>query len=200
MRKREIDIFGILLGVVIGCILGFFLSTRISLDGTIVDDGSEVSAQVGNIYLLQIKKVTTPADALNSLEEIKGKGLSAISVFDNGNYYIYGGISRTSDGLDVMKEDFVDEGYNPIVKKEYILDKPNAVIDKEDEYGFWVECINNLINSLEGEAVVISDIYTTDPINLEELTNMLALETIKNEKLLNEIRLNTYKLIVENLG
>ena len=58
MRKRDIDIFGMLLGLIIGCILGFFLSSRISFNNK--PGTEEVMSEKGSVYLLQITKTNDP--------------------------------------------------------------------------------------------------------------------------------------------
>lgn len=198
MKKREFDIFGILLGVVIGCILGFFLSTRINIEAP--DNLDETGGQVGNIYLLQIDKVSTPEDAKTIMDKINAKNLYSVAVFDNDYYFIYGGIASVSTELDTLKLKFEDNGFTTLVKKEYILDKPNAVLEDAEVNEFWNECIDNLLKNLNNEEIVISDKFKNNPINIEVFSFLLALNTIKNPVLLNEIRLNTYEVIVETLG
>jgi len=199
IKKREIDIFGILLGVVIGCILGFFLSSRIDINQPIDDDG-QVVAQVGNVYLLQIDKFNNPEDAQTKLANIQAKGLYAVVVFSNEYYYIYGGISDSEGGLDLLATNFEDKGYTTLIKKEYIIDRPNSVIEDDEMYVFWIECIDNLISNLEGDEIIISNIYLSDPVHVDMITSLLALQNIENEVLLNRFRLNAYKSIVETLG
>lgn len=198
MKKREFDIFGILLGVVIGCILGFFLSTRINIEAP--DNIDETGGQVGNIYLLQIDKVDNPDDAKRIMDKISVKKLYSVAVFDNDYYYIYGGIAITNTDLDDLKLKFEDNGFTPLVKKEYILDKPNSVLENVEANEFWNECVENLIKNLNNQEIIISDKFKDNPINIEVFSFLLALNTIKNPDLLNEIRLNTYEVIIETLG
>lgn len=199
MKRREIDIFGVLVGIVIGCILGFFLSTRINIEMPI-DNEDEVLALVGNVYLLQIEKTTNPGNAQNILVDINSKGLYAVAVLYGNNYYIYGGIANTESELESLKLEFSSKGYNPIIKREYILDKPNIVIDEENKYKFYSECTDNLIRSLKGEKLEISAETKANPANLELFSAMLTIDSIQNEKLLSEIRLSIYKMITEDLN
>ena len=64
---------------------------------------------------------------------------------------IFMGIANTESELESLKLEFSSKGYNPIIKREYILDKPNIVIDEENKYKFYSECTDNLIRSLKGE-------------------------------------------------
>ena len=59
MRKREIDIFGMLLGLIIGCILGFFLSSRINLHDKPEDQPT--ITEKGYVHLPQVAKVEEPS-------------------------------------------------------------------------------------------------------------------------------------------
>lgn len=198
MKRREIDIFGVLVGIVIGCILGFFLSTRINLEMPNMND-DEVIAQVGNVYLLQLEKTTSPIIAEDVIKNVKNKGLYAVAVLDGNNYYIYGGIADSEDELSELKTKFTNNGFTTHIKKEYILDKPNSVIENQAEFDFYTECVNNLIRSLKNEKLEISAETKADPANLELFSAIVTMDTVQNERLLNELRLSIYEMIVEGL-
>jgi len=197
MKRREIDIFGVLVGLVVGCILGFFLSTRININ--MPNDDDEVLAQVGNIYLLQIDKTSSPEIAQNTIKALKNKGLYTVAVLDGNNYYIYGGLAGTENELVNLQNSYSTIGYSSIIKKEYILDKPNVVIEDTATFNFYTECIANLLNSLNGDAIEISDATKANPSNLELFSAILAISTIQNEDLLKEVRLSIYEMIIESL-
>lgn len=199
MKRREFDIFGLLVGLVIGCILGFFLSTRIDLNLPDDENDKDVIAQVGNIYLLQIEKTSSPEVAENTLRSIKNKNLFAVAVSSGNNYYIYGGIANSENELIDLKDNFIAKGYSAIIKKEYILDKPNSVIHDTEAFNFYTECIGNLIKSLKGEALDISESTKTNPKNLELFSAIVTMDTIQNENLLKEVRLSIYEMICEGL-
>lgn len=199
MKKREFDIFGLLVGLVIGCILGFFLSTKINLDIPKDKEDEDVLAQAGNVYLLQIEKTTSPSVAESTLINLKNKNLFAVAVTSGINYYIYGGIADSEEDLQELKNKFSSYGYNVFIKKEYILDKPNSVIDNTEAFNFYTECVSNLINSLKGSPLEISDTTKANPINLELFSAILTMNTIQNENLLSEVRLSIYEMITEAL-
>ena len=201
IKKREIDIFGVLLGIVIGCIIGFFLSTRININPTGNNNGDDTTGVVyGNVYLLQIGKVDKAEDAYNLIEAIKAKNLHSVYVNVGDYYYIYGGIADSEAALETKKSNFEYKGFSPIIKKEYILDKPNTVIDNNKNYEFWKECVTNLLNNLEGKAFVITDKFHSDPICLEAYTLIVALKSVQNDVIRDEIRLNIYQEIINNLN
>lgn len=199
MKKREIDIFGVLVGLVVGCILGFFLSTRIDL-GMPDNNDEEVLGQVGHIYLIQLEKTTSPIVAEDSLKTIKAKDLFAVAVTEGNNYYIYGGIANNESELSTQVEAFSSNGFSPIIKKVYIKDLPNAVIEDTVLFDFYTECVDNLIKSLNNEALVIGDRTKSNPVDIELFSHILALDSIQNDKLLNELRLVVYELIAERLA
>ncbi|MDD4000634.1 MAG: SPOR domain-containing protein, partial [Bacilli bacterium] len=198
MKKREIDIFGILLGVVIGCILGFFLSSRINL----VDKSGEepVIAEKGNVHLLQIAKLDNPAEALTVMTDLNAKGFKAVTI-NKGNdiYYIFAGIALSADELSTLNSEFLEAGYQPRIVKEYLLDKPNAVIENEEDYEFWTECINNLLNSLEEKSVEVSEKYLLNRKHPELLFIISSLNEDYDDKMMSGLQLDAYKLIIETL-
>lgn len=199
MKRREIDIFGILVGLVIGCVIGFFLSKKINLE--IPNLGNDpVVAQVGNVYLLQVEKTSSPLAAEDLIKSLKNKSLYAVAVLDGNNYYIYGGIANSEAELLNLKEKFLEKGYSAIIKKEYILDKPNFVIDDQTKYDFYTECVANLLKSLKGEKLEISSNTRSNPANLELFSSILTMNTIENETLLKEVRLSIYEMIIESLN
>lgn len=198
MKKREIDIFGVLVGLVIGCILGFFLSTRINIELPHQND-DQVMGQVGNVYLLQIDKTSNPAIAENVILDLKSKGIYSVAVLDGNNYYIYAGIASSESDLSTLANTITEKGYSPLIKREYILDKPNVVIDEENKYKFYSECVDNLLKSLKSEKLEISAETKANPQNLELFSAILTIDSISNEKLIKEIRLSIYKMITEDL-
>ena len=158
MRKREIDIFGMLLGLIIGCILGFFLSSRINLYDKPEDQPT--ITEKGYVYLLQVAKLEDPSEAKTILEDLNKKGLKAVAVKKGSNsHYIYGGIALEEEKLAALEAKYLDHGISTIIVKEYLLDKLNSVIENEEECEFWTECINNLLNSLEDKEVEVSPKY-----------------------------------------
>ncbi|HOA78560.1 MAG: hypothetical protein WBL47_00325 [Bacilli bacterium] len=199
-KKREIDIFGVLLGMVIGCIIGFFLSTRIKINPPSNEDDEKTGAIYGNVYLLQIGKADTAEDANAIIENVKARDLYSVYVYTGGFYYVYGAIGESEDDLAAKKSDFEYKGFSPIVKKEYILDMPNAVLDNTPEYEFWLECVTNLLEDLKGKQFAVSEKFHSNPASLEAYTLTVALSGVKNETLRAEIRLNIYQEIVKNLG
>ncbi|HHX80012.1 MAG TPA: hypothetical protein GX692_02995 [Acholeplasmataceae bacterium] len=200
MKKREIDIFGMLLGLVIGCILGFFLSSRINLNEKPED--KPAITEKGYVHLLQVAKVEEPSEAFKILEDLNKKGLKAVAVKKgNNSHYIYGGIALEEENLASLAARYLDHGIHTIVVKEYLLDKLNSVIENDEECEFWSECINNLLNSLEDKEVEVSPKYALNRKYPEVLVVISFLkEDYDSESTLLLLQLDAYRLIVETLA
>lgn len=199
MKKRDIDIFGMLLGLIIGCILGFFLSSRIGLNNK--PGEQQVISEKGYVYLLQIAKLDNPTDTLNLLTELKQNGFDVVDVRKGvDSYYIYGGIALEEAKLASLEAKYLDKGYPTKIVKENLLDKLNAEIDNQEEIDFWTECVNNLLNSLDRKKIEVSPKYVMESKYPQLLLIISYLkEDYDSEETLLSLQLIAYKLIVENL-
>ena len=148
---------------------------------------------------MQIDKTTSAEVAKNTVIDIKGKNLFAVAVTEGNNYYVYGGIADSEAGLDELKNKFLEKGYTTFIKKEYLLDKPNFFVGDQEKFDFYTECVNNLIHSLKGEELEISEQTKANPINLELFSAILTINTVQNNTLLCEVRLSIYEMIIESL-
>jgi|LFRM01.2.fsa_nt_gb hypothetical protein len=197
MRKRDIDIFGMLLGLIIGCILGFFLSSRISFNNK--PGTEEVMSEKGSVYLLQITKTNDPTKVKNLLEELKLDGLEAVDVRKgNDSYYIYGGMALEEAKLANLEADYLEKGYPTRIVKENLLDKLRAEMENQEEMDFLTECVENLLNSLAGKRVEISPKYMDELKHPWILASLLYLNENSEENLM-KLQLLAYKHIMEAL-
>src|SRR5690606_20100769 len=105
--------------------------------------------------------------AENVILDLKSKGIYSVAVLDGNNYYIYAGIASSESDLSTLANTITEKGYSPLIKREYILDKPNVVIDEENKYKFYSECVDNLLKSLKSEKLEISAETKANPQNLE---------------------------------
>jgi hypothetical protein len=201
MKKREFDIFGLLLGIVIGCILGFFLSTRIDLE-RLPAEGQPVGVEKGNIHLLLVNKLNNAEETRNLLSELQAKGYYAVDVYSGGYYYIFGGIALKREDLSSLATKYNDDGYtDTVIIKEYILDLPNAVVHNQEAFDFWSYSIEILLKSLNNEDFVVDQKYVTGkPLHTEMSYHLLIMMNYQDVQTLNQARLNSYEIIVENLG
>ena len=132
MKRKEIDVFGILMGIVIGFLFGYFLNMRINKGKT--DEVGTDKPSFGNIYLLQILKSNNITDIHNTLN---GAEFSYEIIQTGDTYYVYGSISNEEAVINTRKEDYIDYGFNPTIKNEYILDWPNYYLDDQEKYNFY---------------------------------------------------------------
>jgi hypothetical protein len=159
-----------------------------------------VQGEVGNVFLLQIDKTSDADVAYEIMEDISKDDLYAVTVFSNNNYYIFGGIATSEAALADKKAAFEDKSYTTVFVKQYLLDKPNSVIDESLKFEFWSECVDNLFRSLNDDPIVISEKFNADPVNVDIYVNFLTLKSVTNEKLKQKYLLNSYEIICEILG
>lgn len=197
LKKNNIDIIIILMSLVIGVFLGYMIGKKISSgdENIPVVKGSELEY----VYILQIAKFDNPSGAKNYQNVLSEKNLDSIVVYDKIYYYIYGGIASSEEKLSDLKNKFSILGYNPIIKKELLIEKTNSCLDNEKLYSFYSECINNLYKSLLDEDFEISEKYNVDPVNIELFTQMTIIKSMKNESLRRKAQMQAYKIIIESL-
>ena len=202
INKRDFDYVGILIGVIIGLILGYIVGSELNLGTSKEEDDINVSLtdEFNYIYTLQIGKFGDAQEAIKFYDAAVNKGIECVYVSDNNNYYIYASLSTSLEEINSKKEAFSLIGYEGIVKKEFLYNRANNVIEEEEEYLFYTEMIDNLINSLNGETIVIQDEFLISPIDLELVTWVNMLSSIQNSEYKNKIQLQTFKMIVEKLG
>lgn len=203
-KKRDIDLFGILLGVIIGCLIGFFLSGRLNLNSTKDVFGENVSEEKGMVYLLQVGRYTDPASAKTTLDKLKAKNLPAVKVEEVLNqkvyYYVYSDISYSSEVILKNKQLYDSEGFETTVKSKYMYGLTEAVDDDPNLKKFWNETIENLFKSLKNEEIIISEQYQINPPNIEVFSYLMTLKGLKNDNIKIKYRLEVYRVIIENLS
>ena len=200
MKKKDYDVVGILLAVVIGIFLGYLIGTKLNINSTEeVLNKEEEKEEIEYVYLLQIAKFDNPDGALNYQNVLKNKEMDTVVVFDGSFYYIYGGIGASEESLKNLQSKFYVLGYETIIKKELLIDKANSIIDNKNYYEFYNEAIHNLYLSLKGESFEISEKYYLNPLDIELFTQLTILMNIKNDTLKLKAQLQAYKIILENL-
>ena len=202
INKRDFDYVGILIGVIIGLILGYIVGSELNITASLDESEKEASLveEVNYIYTLQIGKFSEADEAKKFYDTAINKGIECVYVTDNNSYYIYAAISTSEEEINNKKDAFSLIGYNGIIKKEYLYNRANNVIENEKEYMFYTEMIDNLINSLNNEIIIIQDDFLVTPIDLELVTWVNMLSSIQNEEYKSKIQLQTFKMILEKLG
>lgn len=196
-KKYNIDIISIVMSLIIGIFIGYIISTKIKTEDESINVMKEEKLEY--FYILQVAKFDNPSGATNYQKVLNSKNLENIIVYDKTYYYIYGGISENEEGLNDIKTKYYLLGYETIIKKEYLIDKANSVIESLELYDFYSECIHNLYKSLKNESFQISDKYFINPVNIELFTQLSILINIKNPELKQKAELQAYKIIIESL-
>lgn len=191
MKKKELDILGVLLGIIIGAFLGFFVSTRFVREDVPVMGGEK---EVGFIYLVEVSQYDNPTGANNMIKELSLKDIYAITIEKDNYYYVYAGVYGTSEEATALKDTLINYGFNSKVSKEYILDYTNTIID-EKEKEFYDYCISCYLLNLNGETYDISYDSVDFETNIELFQDISMLGNLKKETLINKTRLQIYSLL-----
>lgn len=199
MFKKEFDLFGIILGLIIGCVLGYFVFSQIQIEDK-SEDKVVISEEIhGTIYSIQLGNSTN----VSSLDLITNR-LDVLGIYyqiyqEADKYYIFNSIYDNLEKAQTQKQIMESYGFNVTIRSDYILDLPNTLISSTDEYNFYCEAINNLLNSLKEEEIIISEIYYTNPVNIEIFSNLTVLKNIKNTEIKSNYQLNTFCLLLNKL-
>ena len=199
MVKKEFDLFGIILGLIIGCVLGYFVFSQIQIEDKSEDQVVSSEEIHGTIYSIQLGNSTN----VSSLDLITNR-LDVLGIYyqiyqEADKYYIFNSIYDNLEKAQTQKQIMESYGFNVTIRSDYILDLPNTLISSTDEYNFYCEAINNLLNSLKEEEIIISEIYYTNPVNIEIFSNLTVLKNIKNNEIKSNYQLNTFCLLLKKL-
>lgn len=199
MKKKEIDLFNILLGLIIGCVLGYFVFTQIKPEQSNVDASTLNDNIYGTIYTLQLG-CSNDLEALNTIKE----RLNILDIYyeiyeEGGKYYIFNSIYSDINTAQNKKTIIENYGFTVSLRSDYILDLPNNMISSTSEYNFYNDVIKNLLNSLNNEEIIIASEYYSNPIDIQLFSNMTVLMTIQNEQIKENYQLNTFCLLLKKL-
>lgn len=199
MKKKEIDLFNILLGLIIGIVLGYFVFSQIKPEQTTVDQPTIKENIYGTIYTLQLGC----SSDLNSLSSIKER-LDILNIYyeiyeEGGKYYIFNSIFSDINEAQNKKTIIENYGFTVSLRSDYILDLPNNITSSPSEYNFYNDVIKNLLNSLNNEDITIANEYYSNPIDIQLFSNITILMTIKNEEIKENYQLNTFCLLLKKL-
>ena len=201
IKKKDYDVYGVLLAILIGIFLGYLIGTKLDFENTeeVSNEENELKETIEYVYLLQIAKFDNPEGASNYQKVLSNKEMDTVVVFDGNFYYIYGAIGASEESLKNIQSKFYVLGYDTIIKKELLIDKANSIIDNKAHYDFYSEGIHNLYLSLKNETFIISEKYYINPVDIELFTQLTILMNIKNETLKLKAQMQAYKIIIENL-
>ena len=199
MKKKDFDLFNILLGVIIGCILGFFVFTQIKPNKTNTEEPVIKEDVYGTVYTIQLGCESD----INSLSQLINK-LEILNIYyelyeEGGKNYLFHSVYSDLSTAQNKKIELENLGLVVSIRSDYILDLPKTVISNLEQYEFYNEVINNLINSLNKTDIVISEKYYSNPVDIELFSNTSILMNIKNDQIKSNYQLNTLCLLFKKL-
>ena len=195
MKKKSIDLFGILFGFIIGCAIGYFVA--ISFHDTKENIIQTNTSTIGTVYLLELYKSDNEKETLNYLDKIHNEQLFGEIVHIGKIYYIYGNIGYTLEEVQAIKLEYEEKNIYGNIVSSYIQDLPSIYPKETIEYQFYSDAIYYLFQSLKKEKIVLKEQYYINPINVSLFSNLTLLVSIRNPKIEKELQLNTYKQLIE---
>jgi len=199
MKKREFDLFNILLGLIIGAVLGYFVFSQIA--PSTKDDTKPVTGEeiYGTVYTIQLGS----SDNLESLSVVKER-LDVLGLYyeiyeEGGKYYIFNSVYERLEKAQTKKQIIESYGFVVSIRSDYILDLSKSITSSTDEYQFYNEIIVNLLSSMKNEQIILSETYYSNPIDIELFSNITILMTIRNEQIKENYQLNTLCLLFKKL-
>lgn len=199
MKKKEIDLFNILLGLIIGCVLGYFVFSQITPSDVNMETPVTNEEVYGTVYTIQLGSNSNIELLKQTRERLDVLGIYYEIYEDGGKYYIFNSIFNSLEKAQAQKQIIESYGFTVTIRSDYILDLPKNVITSENQYNFYNEVIKNLLNSLNNEIIIISDKYYSDPVDIELFSNITILMTIKNDEIKKNYELNTFCLLLKKL-
>lgn len=198
MKKKEIDLFNILLGIIIGCVLGYFVFTKLTPINTTTEQPVDNNIY-GTVYTLQLG-CSNEIESLNTIKErLNILGLYYEIYEEGGKYYIFNSIFSDMNSAQNKKTLLENYGFTVTMRSDYILDLSNTFIATQNEYNFYNEVIINLLKSLNNEEIIISNDYYSNPVDIQLFSNLTILMTIKNNEIKENYQLNTFCLLLKKL-
>ncbi|XMB87388.1 hypothetical protein RJG79_06200 [Mycoplasmatota bacterium WC44] len=188
--KKENDYIGIIVGIIIGVVFGFFVQDKINIVST-----QDISSEE-KVYLLQVGEYDNSEDVLTIQSQLQANGIPNVVVYKDDSFFIYSGISL-NDEFETVTVLLDYAGINYVVKSEFIY---NYISDySENELKFWEEGLNYYMKSLNREKIILTEEFASlKNLNIEFYSNIVYLMSVEDDDLLERIRLQTYKLFVEN--
>lgn len=199
MKKKEFDLFNILFGIIIGVILGYFVFSQLKL--TQSGDTTPVTGEeiYGTVYTIQLG-CDSNLENLNIIKErLDVLGLYYEIYEEGGKHYIFNSTYDNLENAQTKKQIIESYGFVVSIRSDYILDLSKNKISSSEEYQFYNEIIMNLLNSMKNEQIIISDIYYSNPVDIELFSNISILMNIKNDQIKEHYQLNTLCLLLKKL-
>lgn len=197
MKKREIDLFGILLGIVIGCVLGYFVFSRIT-----VEEKNEPVIQkdeFGTVYTIVLGTGNTLDSLTTTIDRLKVLNIYYEIYEENNRYYIFNSTFDDLTKAQTKKAILESYEFNPSIRSDYIIDLPKTVITDSKKYEFYQFVVESLLKSMKNEDFTIDEKYYSEPVDIEVFSSISILQSIKNEEIKLNYQLNTFISLLKKL-
>ncbi len=188
---------------IIALLFGLFIGKSVTTISTPTSEAgkNDISFRTGEVFLMQLGQFSEENDALSLTEDLNKLSISAVSVYDSNVYYVYTDISLSKDKLETVSVGLENMGYTPFIKKVYLINCLTNLIPHSFEYNYWYEGIQYylyMINDFKVNSLDSLDInLNVNTIDFYNNLSMLNITTNHNVRTL--IKLNTYKILVENI-
>lgn len=199
MKKREIDLFGILLGIVIGCILGYLVFTNINIEEDDSPAIKEQDSMYGTVYTIQLGTSDKLENLNQTIERLKVLNIYYEVYQENNRFYIFNSIFDSLEKAQNKKTILESYDFSVSIRSDYILDLPKNVITSTEKYEFYVDVVNCLLTSLKGEQIIINEKYYVNPVDIELFSALSILQSIKNDEIKANYQLNTFILLMKKI-
>lgn len=197
MKKREIDLFGILLGIVIGCVLGYFVFSRIN----VVEKDEPViqKDEFGTVYTIVLGTGNTLDSLTTTIDRLKVLNIYYEIYEENNRYYIFNSTFDDLTKAQTKKAILESYEFNPSIRSDYIIDLPKTVITDSKKYEFYQFVVESLLKSMKNEDFIIDEKYYSEPVDIEVFSSISILQSIKNEEIKLNYQLNTFISLLKKL-
>lgn len=190
MKKRDIDLFGILLGIIIGCVLGYFVFSKISVeekDKPVIQNQEEI----GTVYTVVVASDNSLDALKQTIDRLKVLNIYYEIYEENNRIYILNSTFNQLEKAQNKKTILESYEFNPSIRSDYIMDLPKNVINDSKKYEFYQFAIDCLLKSMENEEIIIDEKYYVEPVDIEVFSSLSILQSIKNEEIKLNYQLNT---------
>ncbi len=186
------DFVGIIVGIIIGVVFGFFIQDKVN-----IVNSKEVSSEE-KTYLLHVGEYEGLDGVMNMQSTLQENGIPNTVVYENDTFNVYCGIALNDEFESILV--LLDYSEIPYVVKSRFL--YNYISDySENELVFWEEGLSYYMKSLNNEDFTLSESFKElKNLNIEFYRDLSYLQDVQEEELLDRIRLDTFKLLVENRG
>ncbi len=183
--KKKINVISIVVAILIGAMSGYFVENKL----TTVESSDTL------VYLLEVGTYESFEDIIEIQNELKVNGVYNETVYKNNRFTIIAGINST--GIFEQKnivDNIVD---NCKVKKEYLYNYISEFSDTE--FLFYNLGLEYYIASLNSTSFILSEQFVANKyVNIEIYSNVVFLKNVSDNDLLERIKIQTYKMFVEN--